>query len=198
MFLKKNIKKLFSIIFCSILNCRKNIKIGKNTRFLKLPLLQVCKNSNLIIGNNVTINSDNNGYHLNMYSKCKIMLDRAGAKVIIGDNTRIHGSCIHAYNLIKIGNNCLIAANCQIFDGNGHDLSWRNVDNRINTQGESKEVNIEDSVWLGTNVVVLPGVKIGKGSIISANSVVHKNIPSMVLAGGNPIKIIKDMNNKSN
>ncbi|PLX05618.1 MAG: acyltransferase, partial [Marinilabiliales bacterium] len=62
------------------------------------------------------------------------------------------------------------------------------------THGSAKEVIIEDNVWLGVNVVVLPGVRIGKGSVISANSVVHKDIPPMVLAGGNPIQIIKTFN----
>ena len=118
------------------------------------------------------------------------MADRENAVIKIGENTRIHGTCIHAYKSIEIGKNCLIAANCQIFDGNGHDLSFENVHNRINTIGESKEIIIEDSVWLGTGVIVLPGVKIGMGSVIAANSVVHKDIPSMVIAGGNPVKEI--------
>lgn len=90
-----------------------------------------------------------------------------------------------------IGENCLIAANCHIIDGNDHHPSFDNVKNRIHTAGEVKEVVIEDNVWLGKGVVVLPGVTIGYGSIISANSVVHKDIPPMVIAGGNPIQIIK-------
>ena len=85
----------------------------------------------------------------------------------------------------------MIAANCQIFDGNGHDLSFPDVDNRINTRGTSKPVNIEDSVWIGANSIVLPGVTIGRGSVVSANSVVVKDVPPMVVVGGNPAKIIK-------
>ncbi|EML0281075.1 acyltransferase [Vibrio alginolyticus] len=109
----------------------------------------------------------------------------------MGANTRIHGTCIHAYESITIGKNCLIAANCQIFDGSGHDLSFSDVENRINTRGVSKPVLIEDNVWIGINSIILPGVTIGNGSVIAANSVVTKDIPPMVLAGGNPAKIIK-------
>jgi acetyltransferase-like isoleucine patch superfamily enzyme len=130
-----------------------------------------------------------------MHSPVKLFADRNGI-IIIGDNTRVHGSCIHAYKSIKIGNNCLIAANCQIFDGAGHDLSFENVRNRINTKGSAKEIVIEDNVWIGANSIILPGVKIGNGSIISAGSTVKGNIPPMVLAGGNPIEIIKDYKNK--
>lgn len=167
------------------------IELGTNVVFKKHPLIQLHDKAKLIIGNNVTINSDNYGYHVNMYSASKLMADRPGAVIKIGDNTRFHGSCIHAYKRVEIGDNCLIAANCQIMDGNGHHASFDNVENRINTTGSVKEVYIEDNVWLGTGVVVLPGVRIGKGSIISANSVVNTNVPEMVLAGGNPVKIIK-------
>lgn len=169
----------------------KNIEIGTGVKFKNKPLIDIHKSANLKIGNNVTINSENKGYHVNMFGICKLMADRPNAVIEIGENTRIHGTCIHAYKRIKIGKNCLIAANCQIIDGNGHDLSFPNVKDRINTSGKCEEVIIEDNVWLGTGVIVLPGVSIGNGSVITANSVVHCNIPPMVVAGGNPIRIIK-------
>lgn len=170
---------------------KKKIKLGKNVVFKRLPYLQIHDKAELIIGDNTIINSENKGYHLSMYGPCKLMLDRPNAIIQIGTNSRIHGSCIHAKKRILIGNNCLIAANCQIMDSNGHDASFPNVYERIHTSGKAADVVIEDNVWLGTGVVVLPGVTIGNGSIISANSVVHKNIPAMTIAGGNPIQIIK-------
>jgi len=184
--------------FRIVIKRKKNILIGKEVVFHKVPLIEIHPAAKLIIGNNVKINSENRGYHLNMYGRCKIMLDRPGASISIGDNTRVHGSCIHSCENIEIGKNCLIAANCQIIDSNGHDISYPDVANRINTKGYTKPVYIEDNVWLGTNVVVLPGVRIGAGSIISANSVVHKDIPPMVIAGGNPVKIIKELNIEDN
>lgn len=192
--MKFNIKNITTYISKKVIYMlikKNNIIFGKGIIFRKYPYVYIHKNAKLIIGNNVTINSSNNGYHLNMFNRCKLMADKPGAIIEIGDNTRFHGSCIHAYKKVQIGKNCLIAANCQIIDGNGHDISFPDVENRINTKGDSKDVIIEDNVWLGTGVVVLPGVTIGYGSIISANSVVHTNIPPMVVAGGNPIKIIK-------
>ena len=50
---------------------------------------------------------------------------------------------------------------------------------------------IEENVWLGDGVCVLPGVTIGKGSIIGANAVVNKNIPAYCIAAGVPAKVIK-------
>lgn len=192
--MKIPLRKLFNLLINKTLYYRfksANIKLGTKVVFKNKPLLKIHKQATLTIGNNVMINSQNKGYHVNMFNRCKLMADRPNAIIHIGDNTRFHGSCIHAYKKISIGKNCLIAANCQIIDGNGHDISFPNVSNRINTRGSSKEVIIEDNVWLATGVIVLPGVTIGKGSIITANSVVHKDIPPMVIAGGNPIEIIK-------
>ncbi|MCQ2964441.1 MAG: acyltransferase, partial [archaeon] len=55
----------------------------------------------------------------------------------------------------------------------------------------SKEVVIEDNVWLGNRVIVLPGVTIGEGAIIQAGSVVVSDIPKCAIAGGHPAKVFK-------
>lgn len=90
---------------------------------------------------------------------------------------------------INIGNNVLIASNVFIIDYNhGSDASTVNY---LDNQLEIKEVVIEDGVWIGNNVIVLPGVHIGEKSIIGAGSVVTKDIPSYCLAVGNPARIIK-------
>jgi acetyltransferase-like isoleucine patch superfamily enzyme len=52
-----------------------------------------------------------------------------------------------------------------------------------------KDVVIEDNVWLGNNVIVLPGVTIGEGAVIQAGSVVVKDIPALSVAGGHPAKV---------
>lgn len=137
------------------------------------------------------LNSENIGYHLNMYCSVKLIADGINSKILIGDNTRIAGSCIHSKQDISIGNNCLIAANCQIIDSNGHDLSMQNTSNRINTKGTTSPIIIEDSVWIATNCVILPGVTIGEGSVIGSNSVVKNSIPKYSLAAGNPAVVIK-------
>jgi acetyltransferase-like isoleucine patch superfamily enzyme len=173
------------------ISLKTNVEVQGRLIIIGKPIVDISKDSKLIIGKEVTLNSRNRGYHINMHSPVKLFADRPGALIKIGNNTRIHGTCIHAYNSITIGKNCLIAANCQIIDGNGHELSFSDVDKRIHTQGGSKPVVIEDSVWLGANTIILPGVNIGRGSVISANSVVTKDIPPMALAGGNPAVVLK-------
>jgi len=62
----------------------------------------------------------------------------------------------------------------------------------ITEQGHTKgKIEIEEDVWLGANVMILPGVHIGKGAIVGAGAVVTKNVPSMAIVVGNPAKILK-------
>lgn len=56
------------------------------------------------------------------------------------------------------------------------------------------DVTIEENVWIGSDVIILPGITIGEGSVIGAGSVVSKNIPPLSIAAGNPCRIIKKRN----
>ena len=173
---------------------RKHIILRGRVNISGNPILIFSSNAKLILGNNVTLKSNKKSYHLHMHSPTKIMADKKDAIITIGDNTRINGACIHAYKNIEIGANCLIAANTEIFDCSGHDLSMENPANRINTHGSIKNVIIGNNVWIGANCIIMPGVNIGDDSVIAAGSVVIKDIPSKCIVGGNPAKIIKEYN----
>lgn len=156
------------------------------------PIIDIQNGGQVVIGDDVTLNSRNYGYHLNMHSPVKLIADRAQAKIVVGSSTRIHGSCIHAYSSVIIGDHCLIAANCQIIDGSGHDLSFDNLSHRSEPDSRGVPIVIDDYVWLGANCIVLPGVHIGRGSVIGAGSVVTRDVPAMVVAAGNPAKVVRE------
>ncbi|MGD6831895.1 acyltransferase [Sutcliffiella halmapala] len=188
-------KRLIKDIICKIklfwLNRIKGLTYGESLQLAGMPMIDIRNGGRVVLGDGVTLNSSNKGYHINMHSPVKLFSDRQGSEIRIGNNTRIHGTCIHAYEKITIGHNCLIAANCNIMDGSGHDLSFDDVANRINTTGDSSPVTIKDNVWIGANSIILPGVTIGEGSVIAAGSVVCKDIPAYSIAGGNPARVIK-------
>jgi len=108
-----------------------------------------------------------------------------GKNSYIGKNTRLiaYGSSI------KISENVLIAANCTLIT---RSHVYDSLDIPIKNQGYiNSPIIIEDDVWIGTNSIILKGVKIGKGAIIAANSVVNKDIEPYTIVGGSPAKFIK-------
>ena len=126
-----------------------------------------------------------------MFAPVKIYIDKIGAKISIGNNTRIHGSCLHAYKSIEIGSNCLIAANCQIFDGSGHDTYLDDPSKRASTRGVVKPITIGNNCWIGTSTIILPGTILGNNCIVAAGSVLNGEFKDNSLIGGNPGKFIK-------
>jgi acetyltransferase-like isoleucine patch superfamily enzyme len=175
-----------------LLSLKQNVVLEGKIVIIGRPLIDIRKGCKLYLGANVILTSKSRGYHLNLPSPVKFFAYLPGAEIRIGAGTGIAGSCITAHRSVTIGKRCLIAANCQIMDSNAHDLSFQNVKNRFYSAGSSLPVVIEDDVWLGTNTVVLPGVRIGRGSVIGANSVVCSSIPPMVVARGNPATVVLD------
>lgn len=108
---------------------------------------------------------------------------------------------------IRIGKGCWIQQGCTFFDRGGITLGNDvfiapkvnlitinhdpNPDNRSATYG--RPIVIEDKVWIGINSTILPGVTIGYGAIVGANSVVTHDVPPMTVVGGNPAKVIKEI-----
>jgi len=70
---------------------------------------------------------------------------------------------------------------------------YGSLDRPMRAQGEQAEkpVIIGDDVWIGTRVVILPGVNVGKGAILAAGAVVTKDVPEYAIVGGNPARFIK-------
>ena len=64
-------------------------------------------------------------------------------------------------------------------------------------EGRQKSVLIEDYVWIGTRVMILPGVVVAKGAVVAAGAVVAQKVDSMQVVGGVPAKLIKKRNNNS-
>lgn len=111
-----------------------------------------------------------------------------GRNIHIGKNVFINSGCrFQDQGGIHIGDDVLIGHNAVIATLN-HDQS---VEHRGNLY--PSKVTIEDKVWLGANVTILPGVTIGYGAIVAAGSVVTKDVPAMTIVGGTPAKVIKEI-----
>lgn len=131
--------------------------------------------------------------------------DRPGGQIIIGKRCYIGlGTRIWASDEVNIGNNVLIAHNCNIFDNDTHPVDYlerREDANNIIFRGvrekfdtlSSKKIMIGNDVWIGCNAIILKGVIIGDGAIIAAGSVVTKDVEAWSLVAGNPARFIKKL-----
>jgi len=114
----------------------------------------------------------------------------------IGSGTYIgHRNHIMAIGEMSIGKNVMTADGVYISD-NLH--GFEDITTRVQSQPlKYGKVTIEDEVWLGENVCVLPGVVIGKHSVIGSNSVVAKSIPPLSVAVGSPARVIRQYSTNS-
>lgn len=110
----------------------------------------------------------------------------------IGDYSGVGINC-RLYGKITIGKNCLMAPDVVMITTNH---KFDRIDIPIKEQGveQEKPIIIEDDVWIGERVIILPGVTLHKGCIIGAGSVVTKDVPSYSIAVGNPAIVKKRRN----
>jgi len=150
---------------------------------------------NIFIDERVLIFQDHEGGKVTLENKVRLYRDtiiQTGHKgcVSIGENTAIQPHCqFSAYaSSIIIGKSVQIAPNCSFYPYN-HGMNINKLLSKQPLQSKG-DIVIEDDVWLGVGVIVLDGVKIGKGAIIGAGSVVTKNIPENAIAVGAPARVI--------
>ena len=103
---------------------------------------------------------------------------RIGERCSIGDRTQIHCG-----KNVTLGNRVLISWDVNIIENEYHGLGG--------TESEPRGINIDDEVWVGCRVVILNGVRIGRGATIGAGSVVTKDVQPFTLAAGNPARLIR-------
>lgn len=113
-----------------------------------------------------------------------------GKHISIGDGTFVNFDCVFLdVAPITIGKGCQIATRVQLI------TAWHPLEATPRREGweGGSPIVIEDNVWLGASVIVLPGVCIGENSIIGAGAVVTKDIPANVVAVGNPARVLRDL-----
>ena len=121
---------------------------------------------------------------------------RKTPELILGNNIDIGWmSTIAVAGKVDIGNNVRIAGRAFIAGYPGHPLNAaERAAGLPDYDDQTGDIIVEDDVWIATGVTILPGVRIGKRSIIAAGSVVTRDIPADVVAGGTPAMVIRSLN----
>jgi acetyltransferase-like isoleucine patch superfamily enzyme len=130
------------------------------------------------VGDGLTIRS-------RKHNMVEISCARQG-RLTLGKNVFLNqGVRIACSQEISIGDNALIGDETVILDNDYHGVA--------NSPAKAAAVTIESDVWLGTRVIVLRGVTIGRGSVVGAGAVVTRSIPPFSFAAGVPAKVIKSL-----
>ena len=160
------------------------------------------------------------GRNLNLYGGLPYI--SGPAQITIGDNCRVSGqttftgrssakqkptltlgnnidigwmTTIAVGSKVEIGNNVRIAGRALLAGYPGHPIDpHARALGKPETDSQVGDIILENDVWLATGVSVMAGVRIGHGTIVAAGSVVTKDLPAMVLAGGIPAKVIRPLN----
>jgi len=116
-------------------------------------------------------------------------------ELIVGNNSVIGWqTAIAVGRKVIIGHNVLIAGQTLLAGYPGHPLDpAARAKGLADTEEQVGDIYLEDNVWLATGVFVMAGVRIGQGTVVAAGSVVTHDLPSGVLAGGVPARVIRPL-----
>jgi len=115
-----------------------------------------------------------------------------GYNIEVGYNVFFNFNCVILDVMpVKMGNFVMLAPNVQIY------TATHPIEAKARNSGKeyAKPVTIGNNVWIGGGAIICPGVTIGNGVVVAAGAVVTKDVPDNVVVGGNPAKIIKEINN---
>lgn len=141
----------------------KEYSFGKNFHAGRSVFLYA--KNNICIGDN---------FYIGRFSQIECDAD-IGNNVLFANNVALVGRYDHHYE--QIGTPIRLAS--QIRD---KDYNWKGLDSKV---------VVEDDVWIGYGSIIMSGIRIGKGAIVAAGSVVVKDVDSYTIVGGNPAKFIK-------
>jgi len=179
------------IFFCVF----KNLTWNCSYRFYGLPRIQYRKRGSIRIGKHFHAVSDWRHNSIGLIQPVTLKTITPWATLIIGDHVGISGSTVSAAKSITIGNHVLIGSGCIITDSDAHPINPEKRRSPDQSCG-IKPVVIEDDVFIGARSIILKGVRIGKGSMVGAGSVVSRDVPEYAIVAGNPARVVGDTREK--
>jgi len=111
------------------------------------------------------------------------------ARLTIGDNSYLaNGSMVLSQQEVRIGSGCSISWHVLIMDNSSYAIGYGDEDPQVRVQ----PVFIGDHVWIGCRAVIIKGVSVGDGAVISNNAVVTSDVPPGTLVAGNPARVVRE------
>lgn len=189
---RNEIRRLLALPRVRLMFALAGVKWGARWQFYGAPILQRHRASTMTFGDGLELRSTWHSNPLGATHPVILSTRRAGARLIVGANFGMTGGTLCADESITIGDNVTVGANTTIIDTDFHPLD-PDVRRRDPANGTTAPILIEDDVFIGMHCLILKGVRIGRGSVIGAGSVVVGDVPSSVIAAGNPAKVIREL-----
>lgn len=172
--IRHTLSNLFSLLFTTYLKYLRGVQVGGGTSFYPRYLIIETHKGPIRIGDG-----------------CQIRAAMMRGRLDIGNDVLVNHGCYLSGGeaAVVIGNDVLLGPNVTVVS----DMHRYDDPNRpIREQGfVGAQVIVEDDVWIGANAVVLPGVCIGRGSVVGANAVVSQDVPPFSVVGGVPARFIR-------
>lgn len=155
------------------------------------PMIFKHPKARIVLGKGVVLLSRSEDNYAGVNHPVILAADAPDAEIILHDGVGMSGSSIVAVEHIEIGENTMLGANTNVYDTDFHPVNP--TDRIARKTAEHKAVNIGRQCWLGCNTTVLKGVTIGDRTTVGAMSLVTKDLPCDVVAGGVPAKVLKPL-----
>lgn len=157
-----------------------------------MPRIQKYRGSRIVLGRGVSLRSWPASNPLTPLHPVALATRGPDAVISIGDFSGLTGTTIVAAERVEIGERVQVGANVTIVDTDFHPLAAQERQADMQA-GEHRAVVIEDDVFIGMHCLILKGVRVGRGSVIGAGSVVTGEIPPGVIAAGNPARVVRSL-----
>ena len=113
------------------------------------------------------------------------------AVIDVGENVRLNGADIQASTKVEVGRDCIVGL-AHILDSDMHSLSTARRHDP-DAPVRSAPVVLEPNVWVARGAAILPGVRVGEGSVVAYGAVVTEDVPPGVLVAGNPARVVREI-----
>lgn len=189
--LKNFIRRIVTYIF--LINHGVETKFGY-VNLVGFPLIKKCPGSRIIIGENVTLVSKTKGNILGINHPVILATLTQDAYIDLKKGCGASGSTIIAAKGITIGEYSGLGANTNIYDTDFHPIDPIRRRNQTSIlDSKCKPIFIGDDVWIAANAVILKGVQLGNGSVVSYGSVVKQSFGEETIIEGNPAISTKEI-----
>lgn len=184
------LRRVLALPYIRLMFLLHGVPWGRGWRILGMPIIQRHRGSRIELRDGLELRSWYSANPLAPNHPVVLATRSAGAIIRIGQNCGLTGATLVAAERIEIGNHVLVGANATIVDTDFHPLDPQGRRRDI-LNGMHRPVVIEDDVFIGMNSLILKDVRIGRGSVVGAGSVVSQDVPSGVIVAGNPARVVR-------